>query len=262
MIEACVATHEAAATARSDEAWLRARAEATRCAAVGCPLALRSDCRSWLDEIAALLPTLLVVVERDDGQVGSVTLELDEQSVPVSDPPQPLEVTPGQHHLRVLSAGYAPLEFDVRLERGEKNHVIRARFVAPPAAAPKTPPAPAGSAARAPHVVHSRPVPPATYVYAGGAIAAFGLSGALLGSALASRSTARDECAPACASSVRRSIDTRLLLADVAGAAGLVLGGLALYTYVTRPTQTQPALSLALHLGASREPRLLLQGGF
>jgi hypothetical protein len=259
-IAECVAAHDAAGTAKLDEQWLAAREAATRCAVATCPLALRSDCRGWLDEIAALLPTVLVVVERDDGKSGAVKLELDGRGLPLGDPPEPVETTPGTHRLRVQLEGYAPFELDVRLEPGEKNHVVRARFVRPVTAPKAEQPAPVTTR---PHVVDTRPVPTAAYAYAGGALAAFGVSGALLGSALASRANAREECAPACAPSVRRSIEMRLLIADVFGATGIVLGGLAVYSYVKRPTLRERTVALGVRVGATNAgPKLLLEGAF
>jgi hypothetical protein len=100
-----------------------------------------------------------------------------------------------------------------------------------------------------------------TYALAGGAVAAFTTSGILLGSALSSRDEALDTCAPECPPEDRESVDARLLAADIVGAAGLVLGGFAVYTFVTRPTVERAALVPKLEL-SRRGPTLSVEGRF
>jgi hypothetical protein len=176
------------------------------------------------------LPTLLLVIERDDDGARAVRLELDGKAGATPVDTGPLEMLPGKHTLRFTLEGYTPVERAVELAKGEKNHVVRVRFVRelPKSAAPPVPPP------RAPEL--SRPVPLGTYLAAAGAIAAFTTSGILLASALSSRDAAPETCAPVCRDGEREAIDQRLLAADLAAGAGLLLGGVAVYTFVTRPT--------------------------
>jgi len=74
-VERCVNQHETARLLRLNEQWLDARRAMTRCADESCPIAIRTDCAEWLGELSQIIPTLIVVVERDD--------EIDEQPVDV-----------------------------------------------------------------------------------------------------------------------------------------------------------------------------------
>jgi hypothetical protein len=229
-VASCAARHDEARLLRLNEQWLDARAAMIRCADASCPIAIGSDCSAWLEELAAVLPTLLVVIERDDAGTQPIRLEIDGtlRDAPVDT--GPLEMLPGKHRLRFTLEAYPPVEHTLELEKGQKNRVVRVRFVREPAPAPAPPPAPPPSEPE-----RRRPVPLASYLAAAGAVAAFASSGILLASALSSRQAARETCAPECRDGERQAIDQRLLAADIVGAAGFVLGGVAVYTFVTRP---------------------------
>jgi hypothetical protein len=238
-----------------EEKWLEAREGMLRCQQAACPLAIRSDCTAWLEEVARILPTLLIVVERDDDGKAPVELELDGKKLELPNPPAPIEVLPGTHLVRVSLAPHPTVERVVVLGKGEKNHLVRVRFVRE-----RPPPAPAPIAPAKPPE-RTRPIPVATYALAGGAVAAFATSGIFLASALSSRDEALDSCAPECPTEDRESIDARLLAADIFGAAGLVLGGFAVYTFVTRPTVERATVVPKLELARSG-PTLSVEGRF
>jgi hypothetical protein len=248
----CVAAHDNAALLRLKDDWVDARAAMQRCGNDACPIAIRSDCRAWLDELVAALPTLLVVVERDDDGTRPVRLDLDGRALELPEKLGPIELVPGAHRLRFTLEGYAPLDVDVTLDKGEKNHVVRARFERPRAVAPVLRPS-------APPERRERPVPLASYLYGGGSLLLLATSGALLGAALDSRATARDVCAPACPKDRRESIQRRLLIADLVGVAGIGLGGLAAYSYATRPWVTAASVGVTVAPGRAG---LTLRGRF
>jgi len=221
-VEQCVAHHDAARQLRLGEQWLGARAAMVSCADERCPLAIAADCRAWLDELAELMPTLIIVVEGQDlgAAHSALRVEIDGTRVKLSDPPSPLELLPGAHRLSFQFPGQPPVQRDFSLEKGEKNHIERLRSAPPARVASRVP---------------TRPVPAASYWLAAGALAAFAGSAGLLASGLNDRSDAQTICAPTCDSSIGNSIQARLLLADITAGAGLVLGGLAVYTYARRP---------------------------
>jgi hypothetical protein len=204
-----------------------------RCQESACPLAIRSDCAAWLDEVTRILPTVLVVVERDDDGTGAVQLEIDGRKLELPNPPRPIEVLPGTHLVRVSLPPFPQVERVVVLGKGEKNHLVRVRFV-------RERPPTVVSVPRAPRP--TRPVPVMTYALAGGAVAALGTSVAFWASGISARDDALDDCAPECAAEERESIDARLLAGDAFAAGSLILGGFAIYTYVTRPTVLETAL--------------------
>jgi hypothetical protein len=225
VVAECVRDHDAAQMLRLHENWADARQAMERCAGERCPIAIRSDCRAWLDELTKSTPATLVMIQRDDGDSRPVELEVDGKSQLVPEATVSLELLPGKHTLRFKLPPHRPIEREVSVVLGQKPPFVVVRFpsTAPAVPAPRTLPAP-----------EPRAVPPAVYWYSGGAVVAFAASGALLASALSSRSEARIRCAPECdreASSIR----TRLLLADISGGVGLVLTGLAVLSFVHRP---------------------------
>jgi hypothetical protein len=127
-VERCVEAHDNARVLMLQEKWLEAREGMVRCQDASCPLAIRSDCAAWLEEITRILPTLLVVVERDDDGRAAVELELDGRKLELPNPPRPIEVLPGTHLVRVSLAGYPQVERVVVLGKGEKNHLVRVQF--------------------------------------------------------------------------------------------------------------------------------------
>src|SRR6185369_33395 len=222
-VEQCVAQHDSARQLRLGEEWDDARAAMLSCAEERCPLAIAADCRAWLDELARQMPTLIIVIE---GEVAasSLRVELDGAKVQLKEPPSPIDLWPGAHQLRFELLGEQPVVVNLSLEKGEKNHLERVRFARPRAL-------PAAEPTRIP----TRPVPASTYWLSAGALAAFATSTAFLVSGLNEHGDAREICAPNCDPRIRASIQARLLVADIAGGAGLVLGGLAIYTYLKRP---------------------------
>jgi hypothetical protein len=233
----CVENHERAGMLRLEERWGEAREAMQACSQESCPLALRTDCERWLDALKDMLPTLLVVVERDDDGRHPVRLSLDGRELVLAEPLRPIEVLPGTHRLEFELPPYAPLVHEVSVRPGEKNKVVRVRFAreVPPPKAPESVPPPAT-------IAHTsqRPVPLSTYVFASGALLAFGGSGVMLAAALSRRDDARQRCAPGCYDGEREEVERLLLGADVAAAGGLVLSGLAIYTFVARPTLVLP----------------------
>jgi len=238
-VEQCVAQHDSARQLRLGEQWQGARAAMTSCADERCPLAIAADCRAWLDELESLMPTLIIVVEGEDLAAGhqDLRVELDGTNVALKDPPTAIELLPGAHRLRFEMSGQQPVILQFSLQKGEKNHIERLRFVQPEA---RPSPATTGSA----RLVPTRPVPAATYWLSAGALAAFASSAAFLYSGLDEHADAQAICAPNCSHEIHSSIQARLLLADISAGAGLVLGALSLYTYLRRPVVlTEPRLS-------------------
>jgi hypothetical protein len=257
-VERCASDHETARLLRLEERWLDARAAMLRCADQSCPIAIQSDCSEWLGELSKLIPTLIIVVERDDQSTQPVRLELDGRTLEVIEQLGPVEVLPGKHVLRFTLGSHAPIEREIVLDKGEKNRVIRVRFTRPQAAVPAAP----AQSPTAPRLVPARPIPTSTYLLAGGAVAALATSSSLLVATLSSLSAARNTCAPNCKSAEREDIELRLLAVDGLAAAGFILGGLAVYTFVRRPVvYRNEGLAPAIEVGRDRL-QLSVEGRF
>lgn len=253
-VEQCVAQHDSARKLRLSERWLAARSAMLACADERCPMAIGADCRAWFEELASVLPTLIVVVQREDPVSRSSPLHvlLDGEPLDLPEPPAPVELLPGRHHLRV-ELGSSFVERDVSLKKGEKNHLEHFR-VGPHPLPPPSPSSP---------LTPSRPIPVPTYAFSAGALVAFGGAAALLESALRQRQEAELTCAPYCAHSVRKRIQTRLVLADIAAGTGLVLAGLGLYSFVRRPVLTSLARGFGPALVTTNDSAALFwQGQF
>ena len=253
-VEQCIAQHDSARQLRLSEEWQAARTKMVSCADEHCPLAIAADCRAWLDEVERLMPTLIVVVEADDLAAlhSALHVELDGVRVELKDPPMPIELLPGAHQLRFELPDEQPAVVNFSLAKAEKNHIERVRFTPRKAVRPPT---------LATSRVPTRPVPASTYWLSSGALAAFATSGAFLVAGLNERADAREICAPTCDHDIRTSIQARLLVADIAGGAGLVLGGLAVYSYLRRPVVLTEARASGPTIGASREGLSLLWRG-
>jgi hypothetical protein len=237
-IERCVSEHERARMLRLDEQWMEARAAMGRCSSESCPLAIRSDCHVWLEEVAQAIPTLLIIVERDDDGSRPVLMELDGHRSELSDLARPMEVVPGRHRLRFVLDSYAPVESEIVVQKGEKNRLVKVHF----AHAPSVSPVPVVRApAQATRGESSRPIPLSSYILMSGALLAAATSTVLLVSALSMRADARATCAPVCGSDVRQAVEMRLRFADLSGGVGLVLGALSAYTFLSRPAVYSPA---------------------
>jgi hypothetical protein len=254
-VEQCVAQHESARKERLSEEWLAARAAMVSCADERCPLAIAADCRAWLDELASLMPTLIVVVEGEAAAARhpALRVQLDGALIELKEPPSPIDLLPGAHRLRFELPGEQPVELTFSLAKGEKNHIERVHFAPPP------PPAPA--ATQTDNHRATRPVPASTYWLSAGALAAFATSTAFLVSGLNEHADAQAICAPNCDHAIHEAIQARLLVADLAAGAGLVLGGLAVYTYVRRPVVLSEAPPSGPTVSASRESISLIWRG-
>jgi hypothetical protein len=252
----CVGAHERAGMLRLEQRWEDARDAMNACASETCPLAIRTDCARWLEELTAMLPTLLVVVERDDDGRQPVRVSLDGRELELSETLRPIEVLPGTHRLEFTLPSYAPISYEVSVKGGEKNRVVRVRFAREPKALP-----PPEREPERPRTEPSRPVPTVTYLLAGGAILAAGASGSLLAAGLSRKEAAVDRCAPGCYDGERDEVDGLLLGADLAGAASLVFAGLAVYTFVSRPTLELPATQ-RVGISLTPAPGVALSGAF
>jgi hypothetical protein len=256
-IAACVSEHEAARIARLEERWLDSREAMQRCSSEACPVAIRSDCESWLNDLMTAWPSIVIVVERNDGGSGPVQVELDGKTLTPSELANPIEIVPGKHSIRFSVENAAPAVHEVVVGLGEKNRVVRARLGTRPRA-PVVQPLPAARAAEV-----SRPTPVSTYILGAGAVAAFAVSGSLLASALSERSEARSSCAPDCDPDVRQSIETQLLFSDLSAGLGILLGGLSIYTYLARPEEQKVGTPRrASTFVGLRNSELILGGSF
>ncbi len=149
-----------------------------------------------------------------------------------------LALDPGDHKVRFERADGRAIEEKVLLRPGEKNRLIELTFqvkTAAPAEASK-PVAPV----RPPETDHGFRIPLLGWVGLGVGVAGGVMTAAFALSANGDEKDLRSTCAPACDSSKKSSIDTKVLLANVGFGIGIAGLGLAVVTTVLANTGTKP----------------------
>lgn len=240
---ACVKAAEEAQSLR-DAGHLRASLDKlVRCSAEDCPLVVRKDCISWMDQVEKSLSS--VIVHATDGRgkdVIGVRVIVDGTVVRERLDGRELVLDPGEHRFRLEVHGAAPLAQDVLLSQGERNRILRVQFDAPLGTngEPVTRP--------------DEHVAPATDVRG---IAGYGLLGlggaALVGFGLleivaqGEYRTLRDGCGTtrACSSEDLSSTQTKFDLAKVALGVGVVSLGVGTVLLLTRKNDPGPRASVS-----------------
>lgn len=134
-----------------------ARIQAVACSASTCSVYVTQDCRQWLTEIDAILPTVLFTAE-DDAVVNVLAVRVSVDGQPVAErlDGDAVALDPGEHTVRFEMTGAEAVEQKVTIRQGEKNRRLAVLFkkASPPPPAPSTavlpprPPPPAVVAAK------------------------------------------------------------------------------------------------------------------
>ncbi|HVY46592.1 MAG TPA: hypothetical protein VHB21_11975 [Minicystis sp.] len=251
--QACVRAYETAQTERRAGHLAASRAALTECLRPRCPPALTRDCVTWLDEVDAATPTV-VLAARDARGAARTDVEVEDAGKRIA--PRldgaPVALDPGEHHLVFRGADGARAEVVVTLREGEKGRHVEATLAsrtAPAPAAAEAEPGPRREAAPpAPAVERARPVPTEAWIFGGIAVAGFatfGVSGAL---GLAKRGDLEHAgCRPRCPAGDVQQVQGAFYAADVALEIGAVTGAIAVALYLLRPERPVRA---AARLGA------------
>jgi len=125
----CVNAATAASKLRLEKQKILLRRERLRaCAADACHPVIREDCRKELVELAATVPSVLLVAEEQGGgQVFDVRVTIDGSASAVQLDGEPVELDPGVHTFVFTREGEPPIEVRVVLGPGQAAPV-RAQF--------------------------------------------------------------------------------------------------------------------------------------
>jgi hypothetical protein len=225
-LKACVASHEQAQVSRNGGDLLAAREAALSCSQASCPAIVQADCAQWFGEIDRDVPSAVVRVRSGELDV-EARLFVDGQPQSTEVLGRALELNPGRHHIRVEPRNAPPQERELLLAPNEKGRAVHFDVT---------------SAAPA-RKLTTRPIPTATFVLGGTALALVA-GGAVLGSwALSERNDqARwlkdGGCTPYCTEDEVASIEHKALAADVFFGLGVAAGAAALLSYIWRPEVT------------------------
>jgi len=220
-----------------------------------CSPGLRKECLSWLGDVEAALPSLVITARAADGTLlTSVRVLIDGVEV-TGGLMQPLALDPGDHDLVLDAPGLARLEQRVTVREGERERKMDITLVAPapsPKPSPPTsapPPTLAASAAQGgDHEGGPRPVPPLVYATLGLGLVAMAVGGYFQISGMSQQSSLGD-CKPDCREGQIDSARTALW----AGNVSLLIAAASLATatvlYLSRPTQAPRIAGLAMDSG-------------
>jgi hypothetical protein len=210
---------------------LEARERFRACALRACPTVIIHDCDQWTKTVNDALPSIVIVARDASGKdVEDATMAVD-GAAPVAVPAHAIELDPGPHVLSFRRGSAPATEQRIVLREAEKDRAVNVTFGEPPPAPPPPPPPPPRE------IETSRPVPLAAIVFGGVAVAAFGTSATFGALGLGERSA--HDCANGCTADQRDSALTKLRVADVALAVGLVSAGVALWLYLSRPAASR-----------------------
>lgn len=220
-VDRCVEASERGQNARRRRALVAARDAFIECAADTCPAIVRSTCSDWVRQVDATLPTVVVAVltAKDKEDLPSARVTIDGRPVLLDG--AAVAIDPGAHTIDAQSEGYAATKLEFIAREGERARILRVML-------PKTA-APAADAGK------RAAVQPITWITGGLALAALG-SFAFFGAKGASDADElRSTCAPFCSTGQRDAVATKYLVADVSLVAAVVLGGVSVWTLVSRP---------------------------
>lgn len=254
-VEVCASAAERAQSARAQHQLRQASAELRICGQTSCPKFVRNDCVAWQKEVDALAPTVIFrAVDGAGHDVVGVRVAVDGTVLGAVDG-APVILDPGTHHLRFERPSGTPVEQDVVILESQKGRVVTATF---PSALPPSSPE-SGHPVTNPERTE-RPVPTVTWIASGIAVLGLGAFAGLEVSAQSDYSSAKDGCAATavCSQGDVDSMRTRFRLAAGALGLGIVSGGVALYTYFTRPRALSAPNAARLPLDLEATP---LPGG-
>jgi hypothetical protein len=243
---ACIQSYEQTQTLRRAGKLHDARAEAAKCASDTCPVVLAKDCTKWLSEIDQSIPTVVFDVKSATGEEltnvrvvadGKVLAEkLDGKSIT-------LDIGPHAFRFEPTDGKGLPAEQKTVIHEGDKNRKISVTLAAPQSTGPT------------PAAKPERPVPIATWVFGGVAVASLGV-GTVFALSGSSKESDLDRCKPSCPSDAVNEASTSYAVADILLTTGIVSAIAAATIYFTRPTVGAPAAAASL---ARRRPGLAFE---
>jgi len=198
-----------------------ARGDLLRCAEQACPAFVSNDCKTWLAEVEADLPTVVFAVIGPDGHdVPMAAVRVDGVGIANATDGLVHSMDPGGHLVEALARGQL-LRQSVVVRVGEKSRRIELRLAAPASPEP-VPVAPAR--VPEPSVAQSGS-PVGAYVLGGLGLVGIGVGSVLWVTGSNAAQTYNDACETSvCTSSQRDNAHTQLVAGDVAWGVGLAAG--------------------------------------
>jgi hypothetical protein len=240
------------------EGRLRAAEQALEiCGRQVCPTAVRDDCVTWLADLRASMPTVVLSATGSDGaDFTSAAVTVDGEPLASELAGRSIAVDPGEHVFRFQLSDGTAVDTKLVIRQGERDRAVhvdvprpanqaRGKAMQKKASISATPPPPTPLSA---------PVPTRVWVLAGTSVAMVGLWAGFGAAGIFGPGGTNDlaACRPHCPSSETNAARIKLAVADVSGSLAVILGGLATFFYVRRPAvQAATSRPLELRIGAS-----------
>ncbi|MEZ4219301.1 MAG: hypothetical protein R3B13_00140 [Polyangiaceae bacterium] len=245
----CIANHASAKEKRKGGALMAAKDEFLLCARDTCPKVVREECRELVSKLAGEIPSVVLAVKDERGNdVVDGTVSLDGKEVDGWLGGRGVDVDPGPHTLRFVSADGRESELKFVARAGEKNRSVVIKLISNepsgPTAGPSSGPGPAP-------VVEddktSSGPPTLAYVLTGVAAVALGsfVYFALDGT---SKKSDIDECKPNCTQGDVDAMRRSFLIGDISLGVGAVALGGAAYLFLS-PNQPQEPTGVDVSAG-------------
>jgi hypothetical protein len=141
-VDVCISAAERSQVQRRDAHLRAAREQLVLCARDACPRAIQKDCKRWLGEVEAAMPTVVIhPVDASGGDIVGARALVDGVRLEAALDGRAAAIDPGEHVLRV-EAGASVIEQRIVIREGERDRLIPLRFPADTGSLPR--PVPAG----------------------------------------------------------------------------------------------------------------------
>jgi hypothetical protein len=241
---ACVTAATEGQTLRQQDKLIEARDAFRICAADSCPSVVRSHCVTWLSEVGALIPTVIVRVQDDKGaDVLDARVSVDGHDWSIG---RPEPIDPGEHVVEAVTAHGERQRMKVLVVDGDKSRVVTIRIAEP--IPPARPPA-----RTQPATTTSSGIPWGVWVVGGLGIAALGTSATFTVLAKNQLDMLHGTCSPNCSSAQTQTGRTDALVAQVSlGVGAAAVAGAILWALLPRSSQASQPTGFApwLEVGA------------
>jgi hypothetical protein len=219
----CLSRHETAQVARRERRLLDTRAALRICSGAACPSAIRADCVDWLEQVAHSIPSVVVTARARGADVFAVKVLIDGKVAAEKLTGFALEIDPGPHKFRFESPPWPAVEREVLASEGVKDRPIDVEF-APPL------PDPALALAR---TESQKPfkLERSDYVFGGIALAGFTTLAIFGGTGLYDVHHLQTTCMSFCTHEQVQDVRTKLIIADIGMAVGVVALAVGLYLH-------------------------------
>lgn len=239
----CVKAAEDSQELRAKKKFVQARDRLQQCILPACPKEVRSDCKSWLNDIESSMGSIVIYAEDERGHsLVDVKVIIDDELIAERLDNNAVLLAPGPHVLKLETSGKPAVTQSFELKNGEKNRrVVVVMGTTQPSTTPSAT-SPVENGASKPAT--TKRISPAAWVLYGVGIGAVGAFAGLGVSGKSDVTTLRNTCAPKCASADVDSARMKLIGADISLGVAVLSMGIA--TYLVLNPYEVPAQSGAI----------------